>query len=283
MAEPPSVIAIASLDKTFTSARQRVVALEDITLSVAAGEFVTLLGPSGCGKSTLLRLIADLESATSGTIVVNGKSPSQARRARDYGMVFQQAGLLDWRTVAGNIELPLKVMGHARPARAQRVAEMLDLVRLSDFADHHPWQLSGGMQQRVAIARALAFEPALLLMDEPLGALDEMNREYLQGELRRIQAATRTTIVFVTHSVTEAVFLSDRVIVMSPRPGRVAHVIPVELGDQRDESTRADPAFFDLVTRVRAALHGVMRTADPDADLEASLLADDTTTFGRGD
>jgi NitT/TauT family transport system ATP-binding protein len=245
----------AGVGKIFPARAGDVVALTEVDLTVSAGEFVSLIGPSGCGKSTLLRLIADLDAATSGELEVFGKSAHQARIDQDYGIAFQQAGLLPWRTVAGNIELPLELHGMSRAARAARVAELAELVGLTDFVDRHPDQLSGGMQQRVAIARALAEQPRLLLMDEPFGALDEMTREYLQSELARIAADTGAAVVFVTHSIPEAVFLSDRVVVMSPRPGRITAILPTDLGE-RDEALRESPAYFERVTAVRAALHG---------------------------
>ena len=231
-------------------------ALLDVNLTIAPGEFVSLIGPSGCGKSTLLRLIANLLEPTQGEISVNGKTSAQARLDQDYGMAFQQAGLFDWRTVGKNIELPLELKGWNKKKRESRVAEMLDLVKLQDFGSMYPWQLSGGMQQRVAIARALAAHPPLLLMDEPFGALDEMTREYMQGELLRICAETSTTVVFVTHSIPEAVYLSNRVVVMSPRPGRILQVISVNLGSKRSELTRAADGFFRSITSVREALRG---------------------------
>ena len=231
-------------------------ALLDVDLTITPGEFVSLIGPSGCGKSTLLRLIANLLEPTHGEISVNGKSSAQARLDQDYGMAFQQAGLFDWRTVGKNIELPLELKGWNKKKRESRVAEMLDLVKLQDFGDMYPWQLSGGMQQRVAIARALAAHPPLLLMDEPFGALDEMTREYMQGELLRICAETSTTVVFVTHSIPEAVYLSNRVVVMSPRPGRILQIIGVNLGSERSELTRAADGFFRSITSVREALRG---------------------------
>ncbi len=231
-------------------------ALLDVNLTIAPGEFVSLIGPSGCGKSTLLRLIANLLEPTQGEISVNGKTSAQARLDQDYGMAFQQAGLFDWRTVGKNIELPLELKGWNKKKRESRVAEMLDLVKLQDFGDMYPWQLSGGMQQRVAIARALAAHPPLLLMDEPFGALDEMTREYMQGELLRICAETSTTVVFVTHSIPEAVYLSNRVVVMSPRPGRILQIIGVNLGSERSELTRAADGFFRSITSVREALRG---------------------------
>ncbi len=231
-------------------------ALLDVNLTIVPGEFVSLIGPSGCGKSTLLRLIANLLEPTQGEISVNGKTSAQARLDQDYGMAFQQAGLFDWRTVGKNIELPLELKGWNKKKRESRVAEMLDLVKLQDFGDMYPWQLSGGMQQRVAIARALAAHPPLLLMDEPFGALDEMTREYMQGELLRICAETSTTVVFVTHSIPEAVYLSNRVVVMSPRPGRILQIIGVNLGSERSELTRAADGFFRSITSVREALRG---------------------------
>ena len=231
-------------------------ALLDVNLTIAPGEFVSLIGPSGCGKSTLLRLIANLLEPTQGEISVNGKTSVQARLDQDYGMAFQQAGLFDWRTVGKNIELPLELKGWNKKKREARVAEMLELVKLQDFGSMYPWQLSGGMQQRVAIARALAAHPPLLLMDEPFGALDEMTREYMQGELLRICAETSTTVVFVTHSIPEAVYLSNRVVVMSPRPGRILQVISVNLGSKRSELTRGADGFFRSITSVREALRG---------------------------
>ncbi len=251
------VVDIRSVDKTFNAGRTgEVTALTGIDLAIEPGEFVTLLGPSGCGKSTLLRLIGDLAAPTSGTVAVNGKPPGRARRDRDYGMVFQAPTLFDWRTVIRNVVLPLELAGRSRSEAQAKALEMLELVGLREFAGHHPWQLSGGMQQRVAIARALTFEPALLLMDEPLGALDEMTREKLQGELLRIWSETGTTVVFVTHSISEAVFLSNRVVVMSARPGRIVGIVPVELPYPRDINTREAPAYFAKVTEVRELLRG---------------------------
>jgi NitT/TauT family transport system ATP-binding protein len=247
-----SVVELTGVSKRF--ARGRTVALEGIDLTIEAGEFVSLIGPSGCGKSTLLRIIGDLIEPTTGKIVVNGKPAHQARLDRDYGIVFQDAVLYDWRTVTKNIGLPLEMFGWSRQRRAKRVQEMLSLVELTGFEDHYPWQLSGGMQQRVSIARALSFSPALLLMDEPFGALDEMTRERLNMELLRIWQETASTIVFVTHSITEAVFLSTRVVVMSPRPGRVAELVEVDLPQPRTAETREDPRYFELVTVVREAL-----------------------------
>ncbi|GAA3211168.1 ABC transporter ATP-binding protein [Actinocorallia longicatena] len=250
------MIELSGVTKVFNPGRAgEVTAVAAADLTVAAGEFVSLIGPSGCGKSTLLRLIADLVPPSSGTVTVAGKPAARARRDRDYGMVFQKAGLFDWRTVRRNVELPLELRGTGRSERHARAAEMLELVGLSEFASHYPAQLSGGMQQRVSIARALADAPPLLLMDEPFGALDEMTRERLQGELLRICAATGTTVVFVTHSIDEAVFLSGRVAVMSARPGRITDVIDVDLGE-RTEAVRQAPEYFGYVTAVRQALRG---------------------------
>lgn len=253
----PAVV-VDNVSKVFNAGgRQQVDALLDVSLTVQPGEFVSLIGPSGCGKSTLLRLIADLLSVSSGSLVVNGKSATQARLDQDYGMAFQQAGLFDWRNVAKNIELPLEIRGWDQAKRRERSAEMLELVKLSEFASHMPWQLSGGMQQRVAIARALAAHPPLLLMDEPFGALDEMTREHMQAELLSICAGTSTTVIFVTHSIPEAVYLSDRVVVMSPRPGRITATIDVNLGGNRNDDTREASEFYGKITEVREALRGV--------------------------
>ncbi|NBN89575.1 MAG: ABC transporter ATP-binding protein [Actinobacteria bacterium] len=250
-----STVNVSNLNKIFNKGQtNQVDALVDVSLSVEQGEFVSLIGPSGCGKSTLLRLIANLLEPTSGDVVVAGKSAKQARLDQDYGMAFQQAGLFDWRTVSKNIELPLELKGWDKTKREARAKEMLDLVKLPEFSGHFPWQLSGGMQQRVAIARALAAHPPLLLMDEPFGALDEMTREHMQAELLSICAKTGTTVVFVTHSIPEAVYLSNRVVVMSPRPGRITKIVDVKLDGQRNESTRERPEFFAAITSVREAL-----------------------------
>jgi len=248
------VVRLAGVGKTFGEAQAAVTALDGIDLAIGSGEFVSLIGPSGCGKSTLLRLIGDLTTATQGTIEVNGKPARRARLDRDYGMVFQAPVLMDWRTVAKNIELPLEIMGWRPADRAARSTELLRLVELEGFESRHPWQLSGGMQQRVAIARALAFDPKLLLMDEPFGALDEMTRERMNLELMRIWGRTRTTVVFVTHSIPEAVFLSTRVVVMSARPGRIARLVNVDLPQPRTVDTRETERYFELVTEVREAL-----------------------------
>jgi NitT/TauT family transport system ATP-binding protein len=246
-----SVVSIHGLTKSF---RTGVTALQDIDLEIEPGEFVSLIGPSGCGKSTLLRIIGDLVPPTSGTLQVNGKTAHQARIDHDYGIVFQDPVLYDWRTVQRNVALPLELLGWDRVKRRERVREMLELVELTGFESSRPWQLSGGMQQRVSIARALSFDPALLLMDEPFGALDEMTRERLNMELLRIWEKSGSTIVFVTHSIPEAVFLSTRVVVMSARPGRIADTIEVDLTQPRTAATREDARFFELVTVVREAL-----------------------------
>jgi NitT/TauT family transport system ATP-binding protein len=255
-----SVVELKAVTKTF--ARGNTVALQGIDLTIESGEFVSLIGPSGCGKSTLLRIIGDLVEPSNGRVTVNGKTAHRARLDRDYGIVFQAAVLFDWRTVAKNIALPLEMQGWSRARRAQRVQELLELVELAGFEHHYPWQLSGGMQQRVSIARALSFSPALLLMDEPFGALDEMTRERLNMELLGIWQETGSTVVFVTHSIAEAVFLSTRVVVMSARPGRITDVIEVDLPQPRTAMTREEPRYFELVTVVREALaHGPSRSA----------------------
>jgi NitT/TauT family transport system ATP-binding protein len=252
--EQAAAVSIKGVSKQF--GRGGVLALSGIDLDVRPGEFVSLIGPSGCGKSTLLRVIGDLIQPSEGQVVVNGKSAHQARLDRDYGIVFQDSVLYDWRTIARNIALPLELAGWDRARRNGRVREMLELVELTGFEGHHPWQLSGGMQQRVSIARALSFSPALLLMDEPFGALDEMTRERLNAELLRIWQETGSTIVFVTHSITEAVFLSTRVVVMSPRPGRIAGLVEIDLPQPRGTETREEPHYFELVTDVRELLRG---------------------------
>jgi NitT/TauT family transport system ATP-binding protein len=249
------VVRLSGVDKVFLRGGQPVTtALEGIDLEIRRGEFVSLIGPSGCGKSTLLRVIGDLVAPTRGEVIVNGKPATQARLDREYGMVFQAPVLMEWRTVEDNVKLPLEILGRPAAQRTARAREMLDLVELGDFLRHYPYQLSGGMQQRVAIARALSFEPAILLMDEPFGALDEMTRERMNSEVLRIWERTGTTIVFVTHSIPEAVFLSSRVVVMSARPGRITKVIDVDLPRPRNEDTRETRRYFELVTEVREAL-----------------------------
>ena len=267
---PGPVVQVAGVNKVFeTAGGGRTNALENIDLAIGADEFVSLIGPSGCGKSTLLRLIGDLTSPTSGTVTVNGKPARQARLDRDYGIVFQAPVLFDWRTVQANVALPLEVKGTPGTERDQRVRSMLELVELKDFARHYPYQLSGGMQQRVSIARALALEPSILLMDEPFGALDEMTRERLNAEVQRIWQETGTTIVFVTHSIPEAVFLSSRVVVISPRPGRIVRIIDVDLPRPRTDDTRETARYFELITEVRETLRG-RRVATSDGAAVAS-------------
>ncbi len=249
-----SVIDISNLSLTFATADGPIQALADIDLSVSRGEFVSLIGPSGCGKTTLLRVIADLEQPTAGTILVNGMTPDAARQKRAYGYVFQSAALYPWRTIAKNVALPLEVMGISRDERARRVKANLDLVNLTGFERRFPWQLSGGMQQRASIARALSFDPALLLMDEPFGALDEIVRDHLNEQLLELWAKTEKTVIFVTHSIPEAVFLSTRIVVMSPRPGRVHDVIDSDLPKKRTLDIRETPEFLKIAHRVREGL-----------------------------
>jgi NitT/TauT family transport system ATP-binding protein len=271
-----TALEVSGVSKVFNKGRRdEVTALHDVDLVVQSGQFVSLIGPSGCGKSTLLRLIADLIQPTSGTVTVAGKPARRARLDQEYGIAFQQAGLFDWRTVRRNVELPLELRGVNRAERKARAEEMLVLVGLEEFAGHYPAQLSGGMQQRVAIARALAVHPPLLLMDEPFGALDEMTRERLQAELLQICAKTGTSTVFVTHSIPEAVFLSDRVVVMSARPGRITDVVEVDLRE-RTEATRQSPGFFTAITKVRRALRGTKaaESTEPAGPAEPGVSAE---------
>ena len=256
---PGAAISISGVSMVFgrPGSSDQVRALHDVSLEIGQRELISLIGPSGCGKSTLLRLIGDLLAPTSGTLLVNGKTPRQARLSRDYGIVFQQPVLFDWRTVEENVQLPLEVMKVPTAERQARTEQLLTLVGLQDFARRYPWELSGGMQQRVSIARALSFRPTVLLMDEPFGALDEMTRERLNRELLNVWSETGTTLVFVTHSIAEAVFLSDRIVVMSPRPGRVETVIPVDLPRPRGPATRDAPRFFELIAEVRRNLREV--------------------------
>ncbi|HUP31493.1 MAG TPA: ABC transporter ATP-binding protein [Gaiellaceae bacterium] len=273
MSEHP-VVSLAGVTKQF--GKGGVTALQDVDLEIRPGEFISLIGPSGCGKSTLLRVVGDLIQPTSGTVEVNGKTAARARADRDYGIVFQDSVLFDWRTVAKNIGLPLELAGWRRERRRQRVQEMLDLVELTGFETHHPWQLSGGMQQRVSIARALSFDPALLLMDEPFGALDEMTRERLNLELLRIWQASGSTVIFVTHSISEAVFLSTRVVVMSPRPGRITGIVDVDLPQPRTGGTREEPRFAELIRDVRRTLRaGGGFEADGDVNEEGLIVAEE--------
>jgi NitT/TauT family transport system ATP-binding protein len=252
--EPSPVVRASHLGVVFDSGGQRTVALSDVSLEIAPGSFVTLIGPSGCGKTTLLRAIADLEQPTEGSLLVNGMSPTEARLRRAYGYVFQAPALYPWRTVESNVMLPLEIMGLAAAERRVRALRYLQLVGLGEFRRRFPWQLSGGMQQRVSIARALSFEPALLLMDEPFGALDEITRDGLNQHLHRLWRDTGMTVVFVTHSIPEAVYLSTRVVVMSPRPGRVLDVIDVHFDDERELDIRETPEFLAIAHRVRTAL-----------------------------
>ncbi|MEP7379858.1 MAG: ABC transporter ATP-binding protein [Chloroflexota bacterium] len=265
-----AAVHLAGINMEFHTRAGDTIALADINLSIKPGEFVSLIGPSGCGKSTLLRIVGDLIRPTSGVVEVNGKPAHEARAGREYGMVFQAPVLFDWRHVEANVRLPLELMGMDRNRRDARVREMLDLVELGGFARHYPYQLSGGMQQRVAIARALALEPALLLMDEPFGALDEMTRERLNAEVLRIWQQTGTTVIFVTHSIPEAVFLSTRVAVMSPRPGRITKVVEIDLPQPRNDITRETERYFELVTEVRESLRGRHGEADPPTQTAAS-------------
>jgi len=249
-----AAIAIDGLSLEFDTADGPVRALSNVTLRIRRGDFVSFIGPSGCGKTTLLRAVADLESPTSGSIRVNGLSPRQARASRAYGYVFQAPALYPWRTVARNIALPLEIMGFGRKEREARVAKGLELVNLSGFGAKYPWQLSGGMQQRASIARALSFDPDLLLMDEPFGALDEIVRDMLNQQLLRLWEVTGKTVLFVTHSIPEAVFLSTHIVVMSPRPGRVYDVIECNFPRDRQLEIRETPEFIAVANRVRHGL-----------------------------
>ena len=249
-----TAIAIRKLSLVFQAADTPVVALSDIDLDIAQGEFVSLIGPSGCGKTTLMRVVADLVAPTSGSITVNGVTPAQARLARAYGYVFQAPALYAWRNVERNVMLPLEIMGLPPAQRRERAANYLAMVGLGGFERKYPWQLSGGMQQRVSIARALAFEPQLLLMDEPFGALDEITRDHLNEQLLQLWDRTRKTVIFVTHSISEAVYLSSRIVVMSPRPGRILEVIDSPLPRERPLDIRETPEFLEVAHRVRVAL-----------------------------
>ena len=264
--ESETAVSVCGLSLVFEARDGAVHALSDIDLTVQRGEFVSLIGPSGCGKTTLLRVVADLERATSGQIKVNGVSPHEAREKRQYGYVFQAPALYPWRTVGRNVELPLEIFGWERSAREKAAREKLELVGLSGFAGKFPWQLSGGMQQRASIARALSFDPALLLMDEPFGALDEITRDRLNLELRSVWAKTGKTVLFVTHSIPEAVFLSTRVVVMSPRPGRIADVVEVPLPSERPISIRESAEFLSVARRIRASLALGGESADSGGD-----------------
>jgi NitT/TauT family transport system ATP-binding protein len=248
------VIETSDLSLTFETGDGPVHALSDISLTINKGEFVSLIGPSGCGKTTLMRVIADLEQPTEGSISVNGMSPHEARLKRAYGYVFQAPALYPWRTIGKNIALPLEIMGYSKEERAERVRKGLELVNLTGFEKKFPWQLSGGMQQRASIARALSFDPDLLLMDEPFGALDEIVRDKLNEQLLRLWEKTQKTVVFVTHSIPEAVFLSTKIVVMSPRPGKIHDVIECHFPRDRTLDIRETPEFLDVANRVRQGL-----------------------------
>jgi NitT/TauT family transport system ATP-binding protein len=249
-----AVVSAEQLGLTFKTGDGDVVALSNVNLTIEKGEFVSFIGPSGCGKTTFLRTIADLEQPTSGTLRINGQTPENARKDRAYGYVFQAPALYPWRTIEKNIALPLEIMGHSAPQRAERIARTMELVNLTGFEKKYPWQLSGGMQQRASIARALAFDADLLLMDEPFGALDEIVRDHLNSELLKLWDATKKTICFVTHSIPEAVYLSTKIVVMSPRPGRVTDVIDSTLPRERPLDIRETPEFLAIAARVREGL-----------------------------
>ncbi|OLP52542.1 sulfonate ABC transporter ATP-binding protein [Rhizobium rhizosphaerae] len=251
---PASVVSARKLGLTFATADGPVTALTGVDLEIAKGDFVSFIGPSGCGKTTFLRVIADLERPTEGTITVNGTTPEDARKNRSYGYVFQAAALYPWRTIEDNIALPLEIMGTPKEERKKRIERVLALVNLTGFGRKFPWQLSGGMQQRASIARALAFDADLLLMDEPFGALDEIVRDHLNEQLLKLWAQTDKTICFVTHSIPEAVYLSTKIVVMSPRPGRVTDVITSTLPKERPLGIRETPEFLEIASRVRDGL-----------------------------
>jgi len=253
-ASAETVIEARNLDLTFQTNDGPVHALKDISLEINRGDFVSFIGPSGCGKTTFLRCIAALETPTGGSLSVNGMTPDEARRNRAYGYVFQAAGLYPWRTIAKNIKLPLEIMGYSRAEQEKRVNQVLELVELSGFGGKFPWQLSGGMQQRASIARALAFDADILLMDEPFGALDEIVRDHLNEQLLKLWARTNKTIGFVTHSIPEAVYLSTKIVVMSPRPGRIHDVIDSTLPKERPLDIRDSPEFIEIAHRVREGL-----------------------------
>ena len=253
MSEQP-VIKANNLCLTFETNDGPVQALKNINLEIGKGEFVSFIGPSGCGKTTFLRVVADLETPTAGLISVNGVSAAEARKARAYGYVFQAAGLYPWRTIGGNIRLPLEIMGYSKADQIERVKQVMELVELDGFDQKFPWQLSGGMQQRASIARALAFDADILLMDEPFGALDEIVRDHLNEQLLALWARTEKTIGFVTHSIPEAVYLSTKIVVMSPRPGRIADVIESTLPKERPLDIRDTPEFIEIAHRVRDGL-----------------------------
>ena len=249
-----TVISAKSLDLTFQTDDGPVHALKDVNLDITKGDFISFIGPSGCGKTTFLRVMADLDQPTDGIITINGVSPKAARESRAYGYVFQSAGLYPWRTIGKNIRLPLEIMGISKSEQKERVEKVLKLVELEDFEKKFPWQLSGGMQQRASIARALAFDADILLMDEPFGALDEIVRDYLNEQLLKLWHSTEKTICFVTHSIPEAVYLSTKIVVMSPRPGRIIDIIESDLPDKRPLEIRDTKEFIDIAQRVREGL-----------------------------
>ncbi|MCH2248250.1 MAG: ABC transporter ATP-binding protein [Cognatishimia sp.] len=249
-----AVIRAEALDLTFETNDGPVHALKSVDLEINKGDFVSFIGPSGCGKTTFLRCVAALETPTGGSLTVNGMTPDEARRARAYGYVFQAAGLYPWRTIAGNIKLPLEIMGMDKAEQERRVKEVLELVELEDFGKKFPWQLSGGMQQRASIARSLSFDADILLMDEPFGALDEIVRDHLNEQLLALWARTGKTIGFVTHSIPEAVYLSTKIVVMSPRPGRITDVIESTLPKERPLDIRDSKEFIEIAHRVRDGL-----------------------------
>ena len=249
-----TVISANNLSLTFQTNDGPVHALKDVDLDIHKGDFVSFIGPSGCGKTTFLRCMADLEHPTAGSITVNGVSAEEARKARAYGYVFQHAGLYPWRTIGGNISLPLEIMGYSKPEQQERIGRVLELVELEGFEKKFPWQLSGGMQQRASIARALAFDADILLMDEPFGALDEIVRDHLNEQLLKLWSRTNKTIGFVTHSIPEAVYLSTKIVVMSPRPGRITDVIESTLPKERPLDIRDTPEFLEIAHRVRDGL-----------------------------
>ena len=251
---PRLAVDVRNVSLTFETADGKVDALSNVSLQIADGEFVSFIGPSGCGKTTMLRVIADLQQPTAGTLLVNGMSAEQARLARRYGYVFQAPALFPWRTIEKNLKLPLEIMGFSDSEQQQRAARYLALVNLTGFERKFPWQLSGGMQQRVSIARALSFDPELLLMDEPFGALDEIVRDHLNEQLLQLWDKTGKTVLFVTHSIPEAVFLSSKIVVMSPRPGRIIDIIDCNFPRDRTLEIRETPEFLKIAQRVRVGL-----------------------------
>jgi NitT/TauT family transport system ATP-binding protein len=250
----PVAVDVSKVSLTFDTADGKVEALSNVDLQIGGGEFVSFIGPSGCGKTTLLRVVADLQQPSSGTVTVNGMSAEQARLGRNYGYVFQAPALFPWRSIEANLKLPLELMGFSPTEQKQRAARYLELVNLTGFERKFPWQLSGGMQQRVSIARALSFDPELLLMDEPFGALDEIVRDHLNEQLLQLWAKTRKTVLFVTHSIPEAVFLSTKIVVMSPRPGRITDIIDCNFPRDRTLEIRETPEFMAIAQRVRTGL-----------------------------